>query len=227
MKLKLPWSKRDAAPLAPRAARELVQDGWINQATRFGVYGRDKTLGAYFEAELIDQETSLEIWRGDDLGGRVVEIIPQEMTREGWDILIEDDKETSEAVDAAGRDFDVAGKFQLGECYGRALGGGGALMLVDDGASDLEVPLREDRIKSFLGMNLLTPRELIPVRWYSDPTEPRYGEVAVYTLVPLGAPPGAVITELPARAREPHHPLLRHGHHAPRALRACGAPRMG
>lgn len=192
--MRFPWSKSKDAEARPRSQRE---DGWVNPATRLGVYGRDKTLGAFFEAELVDQETSLEIWRGDDLGGRLVELIPQEMTREGWDILIQEDPETSEAVDCAGRDFEIAQQAYQGLCYGKALGGGGALLLVDDGVADLAVPLREDRIRSFLGMNLLTPRELIPARWYGEITEPKYGEVALYRLVPLNAPPGSVITSFP------------------------------
>jgi phage-related protein (TIGR01555 family) len=193
MKLSLPW-RTDAKPKPLRAERA---DVWQSPATRYGIPGKDKTIGASFVAELIDQETALEIWRGGALGGRIVELIPQEMTREGWDINIEQDKEKSEAVDAAGRDLNIEQLMYLGLCFGRCLGGGGALMLVDDGASDLEVPLRENNIRSFLGLNLLTPRELIPARWYSDPTQPKYGEVAVYYLRPVNAPPGAPLTNLP------------------------------
>lgn len=197
MKLRLPWSKTDAKdPVSPPSPLER-SDGWVNPQTRLGVYGRDKTLGAFFEAELVDQETALEIWRGDDLGGRLIELIPQEMTREGWDILIEDEKDVGESVDAAGREFEVAEKAYMGLCYGRALGGGGLLLLVDDGTNNLAVPLREGNIKSFLGMNMLTPRELIPARWYGEPTEPRYGDVALYHLVPLDTPPGSVVYDFP------------------------------
>jgi hypothetical protein len=196
MRLKLPWGRNDAAPVEdrPRSERE---DVWANPATRLGVYGRDKTLGSTFQAELVDQETALEIWRGDDLGGRLVELIPQEMTREGWELQLEDDKETAEAIDSAGRKFNVAETAYLGLCYGRALGGGGILLLVDDGVSDLAVPLKPERIRSFLGMNLLTPRELIPARWYADITQPKYGDVALYHVMPLDAPPGANIAEFP------------------------------
>lgn len=186
--------KKDTKPAPKRASRA---DGWINPQTRLGVYGRDKTLGAFFDAELIDQETALEIWRGDDLGGRIVELIPQEMTREGWEIGIEDDPDAAEALDQAARDMELGLQSYLGLCYGRALGGGGMLLLVDDGVSDLSVPLRIDRIKSFRGVNLLTPRELIPARWYADPVQPQYGNVAIYHLVPINAPPGASITDFP------------------------------
>lgn len=203
--MKFPWSKNDAPARqfgvnALGVVREgaVREDGWINPQTRLGVYGKDKTLGSYFEAELVDQETALEIWRGDDLGGRLVELLPHDMTRQGWDLNIEDDDtRIAEDVDAAAREFHVSENLYLGLCYGRALGGGGLFIIVDDGVRDLTVPLREDRIKSFLGLNLLTPRELIPYRWYGDPTKPNYGDVAIYHLMPLDAPPGSVVTDFP------------------------------
>ena len=73
----------------------------------------------------------------------------------------------------------------------RALGGGGILVGASDGGSNLELPMREDRIRTIDFLTVLTPRELWAEKWYSDPTKPRYGEVATYRLVPVGVPPGA------------------------------------
>lgn len=194
----LTWFKK--APRDDRAKAERVTnaDGlWFNPATRYGIPGKDKTMSGDFLFTPIDQETGIEVWRGDDLGGRIVELIPQEMTREGWQVVIEGDDEGSEAVNAAGRERGVEFLAQQGLCYGRACGGGGALALAQDGVRDLTVPLREDRISHFDGCNLLTPRELLPIRWYGDPTKPRYGDVAVYRMIPLGAPPGTDMNNLP------------------------------
>jgi hypothetical protein len=43
-------------------------------------------------------------------------------------------------------------------------------------------PLREDNIKTFDWVNVLTPRELLPLEYYGDPRKAKYGEPAVYQL---------------------------------------------
>lgn len=182
-----PDEKQEPIPLA-RAATTRA-DGWSNIVSGLGTSGKDKRLGSTFNTLLLAQEQCEELWRGDDIASRCVETLPAEMCREGYDIRIEDDKETAEALEAAGRLMGLDAKTQRALEYGRAYGGAGLLLGADDGASDLSQPLNEKGIKTFDWVNLLSPRELKPWTYYGNMLDARYGEVKTYKLIPFDTPP--------------------------------------
>lgn len=166
-------------------------DGWENAYTGIGILGRDKRLGSVLGVEIIPQEQAEELWRGDDVIARIIETLPNEMLRSGHCPKVEGDKDLTEAMESE------ADRLNLGECarralyYARAFGGAGILLGADDGSKDLAQPLAVDRIRSFDWLNVLTPRELQPVSYYADPRKPRYGEIAVWRIVPVDTPPDA------------------------------------
>lgn len=107
------YTPPEPAPIDPWATPEiqaaiksapiygLHQDGYVNTLTGIGDWTRDKTLGGMlggptFEVRLLSSIDCENRWRSSDLGGRIVETIPDEMTREGFDLQIqpseEDDK---------------------------------------------------------------------------------------------------------------------------------------
>lgn len=84
-------------------------DDYINNTTGIGDYLQDKTLGGnryglQFMVRFITAVDAEDRWRGSDLGGRIVETIPSEMIREGWEITVqpsdEDDDPEEENLDA-------------------------------------------------------------------------------------------------------------------------------
>lgn len=169
--------------------------GWENALTGFGVLGRDKRLGANFNAPIVTQERAEEIWKGDDIAARIIDTIPNEMLREGYDLRVPDDQERGEAICDRAEELQVNEMLRESLSYERAYGGGAILLGVDDG-QDWKFPLNEKRIKSFDWLSTLTPRELMPSKYYSNPLGPKYGEIAVYRLVPIDSPPGADIRGL-------------------------------
>lgn len=76
-------------PLAPQKYR---RDGWVNITTGLGTT-RDKRMGARAEVCLLDQQTIEIIWRGSDLAAKIVEVWPDEMLREGYEICIKAPKQ--------------------------------------------------------------------------------------------------------------------------------------
>lgn len=77
-------------------------DDYVNPYTGIGDYNRDKMLGGRLGGSLdfvvrqFTQREAEDRWRGSDLGGRIIEAIPDEMTREGWELAIQpNDDETS------------------------------------------------------------------------------------------------------------------------------------
>lgn len=172
-------------------------DGWENTITGLGIFGRDKRLGAAFTPDLVSQEICEQTWRGDDMFARMIETVPNEGLREGFEISVEGDKALCEALDEEHRRLDTREIARKAWQYARAYGGAGILLGADDGETNLELPLNEDRIREFKSLAVFTPRELHPARYYSDILDPRYGNVAVYRLLPWYAPPGADVRAFP------------------------------
>lgn len=114
-----PWAQPEVrAELEARASRSrldsIAMDGFKNELTGIGDFSRDKALGGRrgglsFEVNFISHVAAEDRWRGSDLGGRLIETVPDEMTREGWDVSVQpsdedeepDPKETKDAWLAA------------------------------------------------------------------------------------------------------------------------------
>lgn len=98
----------------PGLLRMDALDGWQNELTGIGVVGIDKTLGVDprgvlpVNVRLLSGVECANRWRGTDLGGRMVEQVPDEMLREGWDFQIQPEKKSAGRADAFGAP--VAGK---------------------------------------------------------------------------------------------------------------------
>lgn len=75
-------------------------------------------------------------------------------------------------------------------CYERAYGGGALLLGANDYTTDLRQPLDLKKVRSLDYLTPLEGRELMPLYWYNDPRAPKFGQVAIYQLVPfvIGAP---------------------------------------
>lgn len=70
-------------------------DGYVNQYTGIGDYNKDRMLGGRlggmldFVVREFTQADAEARWRGSDLGCRLIEAIPDEMTREGWELAVQ------------------------------------------------------------------------------------------------------------------------------------------
>jgi phage-related protein (TIGR01555 family) len=109
--------RRESADRKNKAGRWLHLDGFANQLTGIGAWETDKVYGGRaqgpeFRVSFLTGAECEDRWRGSDLGGRIVEQVPNEMTREGWDTTVqpEDDEEfkldarTRARADAIARD---------------------------------------------------------------------------------------------------------------------------
>lgn len=67
------------------------------------------------------------------MAARIVDALPDEMTREGFDILTADDKDASEAMEARCEELDVLGTYHEAMCLARCTGGAGILVGAVDG----------------------------------------------------------------------------------------------
>ena len=194
-------------------------DGWQNDITGFGIQGRDKTMGSSsgvpFVVDVVVAEAALTFWRGDSIAARIIELIPNEAMRQGWELTIGEQKtpdtytpptpeplqappklpgqrtDTGDGNDlqqSINKNLDAIGTLaalRLALCYKRAYGGGAILIGANDYTTDLREPLDLSLVKSLDWLTVLEPRELIPRYWYNNPRAPKFGEPAIYQLMPF------------------------------------------
>lgn len=53
---------------------------------------KDKRLNTVFQADLLTRDQLEAMWRGDDMAARIVETLPDEMTREGFELKIQEEQ---------------------------------------------------------------------------------------------------------------------------------------
>lgn len=168
-------------------------DGWYSLLTGLGSTTHDKRSDVTFWADVVTWDRAQELWRGDDLAARIVETLPNEMVREGFEFCVTDDAEgndkeygveLTEKVRTKWNDLGVVEAVHKALCFERAYGGAALWPGAIDGADTLAAPLGK-KLQSFDFINVLEPRELTPHSWYSDPLAPKFGQVEVYQLTPL------------------------------------------
>ena len=175
-------------------------DGWFNVLTGMGVRGQDKITSGDFAREPRLTDAFLEIlYNGDDLAARIVDAVPEESMREGYEITIEpeDDGDAAEAKEMASNvTMDLEDRLLTtprlveGWAWGRLFGGGPIWRVVDDGVEDQALPMREDNIRRINALTVIDKWDLIPHTYYRDPAFPKFGEVETYRVHksgPLGA----------------------------------------
>lgn len=79
-------------------------DGWFSLLSGLGTATRDKRESYQFMPDVIDWQTAENMYRGDDLAARIIETLPNEMMREGYDLCITDDDDDGQGPDAKDKD---------------------------------------------------------------------------------------------------------------------------
>jgi uncharacterized protein len=193
---KRPGEKGGPSPNpAGRRGKGIVQvshaDAWLNAFTGLGGTTYDKRTGVGFEVRNITAEAALSLWRGDDTSARIIETYPADACRAGFEVRIEDDKEASEAVEAALRELDAVTHLEHALGVERCMGGAAIWPVINDGQGDLGMPLNEAQISSIRHLHVFEPRELTPWKWYTDAASPKFGEPEVYLVQMLSTGGGA------------------------------------
>jgi phage-related protein (TIGR01555 family) len=84
----------------------------------------------------------------------------------------------------------IVQKFREAMTWGRLYGLGAILIGADDGQEMWE-PLDRERVNSINYTTVLDKRDLTPWRWYADPQAPKFSDVAIYLMQPVGVYVGA------------------------------------
>lgn len=170
----------------PGSVRALVSraDSWVNAMTGLGTL-RDKLTHAQVIPGLKLTDGVLEaLFNDDDLAKRIVNKIPREATRRGFDLELEgasddDGAEVNRELMDALRRMHAMPKLREGWIWGRLYGGGAVFIGADDG-QDPEQPLNEAAISTVRFLNVLRRPQLHVAQRYADTTLPSYGEPEIF-----------------------------------------------
>lgn len=178
------YAARLLESLRLRADRVVARfDDWINPVTGMGT-SRDKTTYGYVDRSrlLTDDELSA-LYHFDDMAARMVDVVPQEMLREPFDVETGDAK-TDTAVAEKFEALGVRGKLAEGVRWGRCYGGGALILGADDGREAHE-PLNLNAVRDLTFLYAVDRRLLWPVTYYTDPEDPRVGEPETYSVTTI------------------------------------------
>lgn len=170
----------------PAAETPTRADGWSNLLTGLGT-SRDKRMAARVQRGSLGPGQARDIYAGDGMAARIVDLPVDELTRKWVDVKVADDGDAAERADQALTDLHAAARFKEALRHQRVLGGGAILLGVVDGAASLEEPLDLKRVRSVRALTVLERTELTAAEYFGDPTDRDFGEPRLFTLSPRTA----------------------------------------
>ena len=168
-----------------RIRNAIKNDGWMNLFSGLGTKADKKKstravpTGFLFDAEL---ET---IYADDGVGARIIDLLPEDMMKQGWHYEFEDEKEGmeeySKIYDKVFKDLKANDKISKALKWGRLYGGGLILLGVYDGET-LDTPLNLNKIKSFENLKIIPRNNVMygTMEFQMDETKSHYGQVEYY-----------------------------------------------
>jgi phage-related protein (TIGR01555 family) len=174
-----------------RPRKQERRDGWINTATGHGT-SRDRRLLTSYGLDVVTDLEAMNLWRSEFLAARIIEAVPNDAFRRGWEIRTED-KAKAEAVVARCEELGVDDAMTRAAEYERAYGGAAIFPVMQGALGDLAQPLNETGIASVDALHVLEPRELWPAEYYTDLAHPKFGMPKAYRLTPLMSGRGGYI----------------------------------
>jgi phage-related protein (TIGR01555 family) len=169
-----------AGELQQLAARA---DGWANVYTALGISNRDKRTGVVQCPTILDFRSLEDLYRGDDMAARIVDLFPEEMLRRGFSVYIPNEDDQSDQLNMRFDELETEDHFLRAMKWARAYGGAGIFIGANDGKK-ADKPLDEDAVTSVDWLTVFDCQELRPVQWYTDPGAKNFSLPEIYGVYP-------------------------------------------
>ena len=161
------------------------KDGWMNLFTGLGTRAdKTKSTRAVPTGFLLDAEKEI-IYADDGLGARIIDLLPEDMMKQGWHYVFENEKEGFDNYTKIYNHIfkEIRANYKIAQALKWARLYGGALILlgVYDGES-LDQPLNLNKIKNFENLKII-PRNNVMygmMEFQMNPELPHYGQVEYY-----------------------------------------------
>lgn len=160
-------------------------DGWENLFTGMGIKNRDRKVSTTFgQNDLLTEPELNALYTDDGIATRIVDLLPDEMLREGWTV----DGDSEGLINGKLDELNAVKHIEMLLKWNRLHGGAILVMGLDDGTGDMAEPLREDQLRDIIFMRVYSRWRIswTPVDLYQDPMNPKYGEIEKYYISPAG-----------------------------------------
>lgn len=161
------------------------KDGWLNLFTGLGTRAdKTKSTRAVPTGFLSDAEKEI-VYADDGLGARIVDLLPEDMMKQGWHYVFEDEKEGFDNYSKIYNHIfkEIRANYKIAQALKWARLYGGALILlgVYDGES-LDQPLNLNKIKNFENLKIIPRNNVMygTMEFQMNPELPHYGQVEYY-----------------------------------------------
>lgn len=161
------------------------KDGWLNLFTGLGTRAdKTKSTRAVPTGFLADAEKEI-IYADDGLGARIVDLLPEDMMKQGWHYVFENEKEGfdnySKIYNHVFKEIRANYKIAQALKWARLYGGALILLGVYDGES-LDQPLNLNKIKNFENLKIIPRNNVMygTMEFQMNPELPHYGQVEYY-----------------------------------------------
>lgn len=161
------------------------KDGWLNLFTGLGTRAdKTKSTRAVPTGFLLDAEKEI-IYADDGLGARIVDLLPEDMMKQGWHYVFENEKEGFDNYSKIYNHIfkEIRANYKIAQALKWARLYGGALILlgVYDGES-LDQPLNLNKIKNFENLKIIPRNNVMygTMEFQMNPELPHYGQVEYY-----------------------------------------------
>jgi phage-related protein (TIGR01555 family) len=153
--------------------------GWCNPVTGMGTT-RDKTAaGVYQGYTPVDLITLSNLYHGDDLSARIIDIPGDEMLRRPYRVTVKDEDDATEFLRKEFKRLYARRSLLEGTRWGRLYGGAWGVLGADDGRPASE-PLIAEKAKEVGYLRVVDRRFMWPVSYYE--TGPKMGDPDRYVI---------------------------------------------
>lgn len=163
-----------AAEITNKLTDEQRLDGWLNAMSGLGVAGKDKRTSAQAYWLPMSEIAADAIYSGDDIFPRIVDELPNEAFREGYDIKTD---ATAAAMKALGADVKMHEACIKARQYG-----GAAILKVTKNGAPMDKPMgKDEQIKALIVLSRWElPHSAVQID--TDFESPNFGYPAIYQI---------------------------------------------
>ena len=149
-------------------------DGLQNLLTGLGVSGKDKRMSSSF-VSLYVSDIDVETMYENDLAKKVVDTKPDDMTREGFKVLIDGDDSFDDEIQKELERLDFTTKSNEAMKMARLYGGSLLFLGTEDDLQGLETPLQMNQLKKIKYLRVLDKPYLSSTEFVTDQNDPNFG----------------------------------------------------
>lgn len=160
-------------------------DGWQNILTGLGVAARDKRMSAKPLVQKFSQMELEDLYRSDDIAKKVVNRIPNEMFRAGYNINVENSDKGKDILKYL-KSINADSAFTKALKLSRLHGGSGIIIGIDDG-QDYSMPVKMNAIRSIKWLSVLDRWRLVYDSIQVDLSKSGYGLPETYKIQTLNS----------------------------------------